>query len=147
MLVGWRSTTVNVNLKLDPEQDSILRAIPQLKDELQVNVELAYPGDFVPLPAGWEERSPLIERGRKLAFHHVNPYAQALAKLERNHGRDREDLRALVRSGLVKPHELRRYFAEIEPLLYRFPAIDAASFRSRAEAIEALAGSEDQPRM
>ena len=133
MLLGWRGTTIDVDLKLVPEQDAVLRAIPRLKDELQVNVELAAPGDFIPLPAGWEERSLLAEQGRTLAFYHFDPYAQALSKLERDHARDRDDVRALIRSGLVDPERLRLYFEEIEPLLYRFPAIDPPAFRERVE--------------
>jgi hypothetical protein len=133
VLLGWRRTTIDVDLKLVPEQDAVLRAIPGLKDELQVNVELAAPGDFIPLPGGWEERSLPAEQGGRLAFYHFDPYAQALSKLERDHARDRDDVRALIRSGLVEPERLRRYFEEIEPQLYRFPAIDPPAFRERVE--------------
>jgi hypothetical protein len=34
---------------LVPEQDDVLRAIPQLKDRLRINVELASPADFIPV--------------------------------------------------------------------------------------------------
>jgi len=138
VLLGWRPTTIDVDLKLVPEQDSVMRVIPRLKDELQVNVEFASPGDFIPLPAGWEERSLPAEQGRKLSFRHFDPYSQALAKLERDHARDREDLRALVRFSLVDPPRLRACFAEIEPLLYRFPAIDPPAFRARVEGARTL---------
>src|SRR2546422_10047243 len=53
VLLGWRGSTIDVDLKIEPEQDEVLRAIPELKDRLEVNVELASPGDFLPeLPAG-----------------------------------------------------------------------------------------------
>jgi hypothetical protein len=133
VLIGWRATTVDVDLKLVPDQDAVLRAIPRLKDELRINVELASPGDFIPLPDGWQERSPLVERRQRLAFRHFDPYSQALAKLERDHTRDRSDVLALVGSGLVDPERLWLYFREIEPALYRFPAIDPAFFRARVE--------------
>jgi hypothetical protein len=133
VLSGWRSTTVDVDMKLVPEQDSVLRAIPALKNELQLNVELASPGDFIPLPSGWEERSPLAERGRRLTFRHFDPYSQALAKLERNHARDRVDVCELIGSGFVEPERLWGYYREIEPQLYRFPAVDPEAFRARVE--------------
>jgi hypothetical protein len=133
VLLGWRPTTVDVDLKLLPDQDGVLRAIPRLKNELSVNVELASPGDFIPLPAGWEERSLPAEQGRKLGFYHFDPYSQALAKLERDHALDREDVRAFFASGLVEPARLLACFEEIEPLLYRFPAIDPPGFRARVE--------------
>jgi hypothetical protein len=116
-----------------PDQDAVLRAIPALKDELQINVELASPGDFIPLPAGWQERSPLVERRERITFRHFDPYSQALAKLERDHTRDRRDVEALVSSGLVDRERLWSYFREIEPALYRFPAIDPVAFRARVE--------------
>ena len=122
---------MDVDLKLEPEQEAVLRAVPRLKNELSVNVELASPGDFIPLPPGWEERSLPAERGTRLAFYHFDPYSQALAKLERDHARDRGDVAALLDSGLVERARLVRYFEEIEPELFRFPAIDPAGFRKR----------------
>ena len=62
MLLGWRETTIDVDIRLEPEDDAILRALPRLKDELRLNVELASPADFIPLPSGWQERSPFLYR-------------------------------------------------------------------------------------
>jgi hypothetical protein len=47
VLLGWRPTTLDVDIKLEPEQDEVLRAIPLIKEELAVNVELASPADFI----------------------------------------------------------------------------------------------------
>jgi len=63
----------------------LLREIPRLKEALNLNVELAAPSDFIPLPSGWEDRSPLIRKEGKLSFHHFDPVAQALSKIERGH--------------------------------------------------------------
>jgi hypothetical protein len=35
----------------------------------------------------------------------------------------------MLQRGLVDPRELRRRFEQIEPQLYRYPAIDPAAFR------------------
>ncbi len=43
VLLGWRPTTIDVDLKLIPEDEDLLRAIAQLKDSLGINVELAAP--------------------------------------------------------------------------------------------------------
>jgi len=133
VLLGWRGTTADLDIRLEPEQDSVLRALPALKESLRLNVELASPADFVPLPSGWEERSPFITREGKLAFRHFDLYAQALAKLERGHARDRADVRALLDRGLVDPSQLQEMFDEIRPELYRFPAIDARRFAAAVE--------------
>src|SRR5262245_59033635 len=37
VLLGWRETTVDVDLKLVPDQDRVLRAIPALKESLELN--------------------------------------------------------------------------------------------------------------
>ncbi len=133
VLCGWRAATVDVDLVLEPELDELLRELPLLKETLRINVELASPADFIPLPEGWRDRSPLIAREGRLVFRHFDPLSQALAKLERAHERDLEDVRQLIAAGMVEPDRLRAAFAEIEPHLYRFPAIDPRRFRARVE--------------
>jgi hypothetical protein len=76
----------------------------------------------------------LIPEG-KLAFHHFDPIAQALSKAERGHDQDRQDVRDLIASRLVDPAEARAQFEAIEPELYRFPAIDPATFRRAVEEL------------
>jgi hypothetical protein len=39
----------------------------------------------------------------------------------------------MVERGLVEPDRLRAAFDEIEPQLYRLPALDPADFRRRVE--------------
>lgn len=133
VLHGWRGSTVDIDIALEPERDDLLRALPRLKDELRVNVELASPGDFVPLPPGTDDRALFVAREGKVSFYHFDPYAQALAKLERGHAQDLEDVRALVEHRLVEPRRLRVLFDAIEPELFRYPAVDPAAFRRRVE--------------
>ena len=135
VLVGWRATTVDVDIKLVPDQDRLLRAIPALKESLNLNVELAAPDDFIPVPKTWLMRSPFISQEGRLAFHHFDFAAQALAKIERGHTQDLEDVREIIARGLVDLATLRRDFSEIEPELYRYPAIDPAAFRRALEAV------------
>lgn len=134
VLVGWRSTTIDIDLVIRPESDAMLRAIPALKERLHVNVELASPDQFIPVPAGWEERSPLVMRIGRVAVHHYDFCAQALAKIERGHARDLADVRAMQDRGLIEGAEVRAMFAEIEGDLYRFPAIDPPAFRRAVDA-------------
>jgi uncharacterized nucleotidyltransferase DUF6036 len=129
VLMGWRDSTIDVDLTLVPEHDALLRAIPALKESLQLNVELASPADFIPVPAGWEDRSPFIARLGPLSFHHYDLYAQALAKVERGHAQDVSDVHEMLRRGLVDPHQAREYFTRLEPELYRYPAVDPDVFR------------------
>jgi hypothetical protein len=137
VLHGWRESTIDVDIKVVPDSDDLLREIPRLKEQLNLNVELAARSDFIPVPAGWEERSPLIRREGKISFHHFDLVAQALAKAERGHEQDRLDVRQMIATGLVDPADAIAQFEAIETELYRFPAIDPASFR---ESVEELFG-------
>lgn len=134
VLLGWRSTTIDADILLAPDSDAVLRAIPRLKEDLRLNVELASPADFIPELPGWRERSPFIRREGRLAFHHYDFYAQALSKIERGHAQDVSDVREMLARGLVEPDRLRALFGEIEPRLHRYPAIDPPSFRRAVEA-------------
>ena len=138
ILLGFRASTVDIDLKLIPDSDEILRAIPRLKDELRVNVELAAPDQFIPPLPGWQERSRFIRQEGPLSLYHYDFYAQALAKLQRGHEKDLADARAFVEAGLVEPGRLRELFEAIEPDLYRYPAIDPRAFR---RSVEQFAGS------
>ena len=137
VLSGWRDSTIDVDVKLVPDDDTLMRAIPALKDSLQLNVELAAPDDFIPVPDGWPERSPFIAQEGPLTFHHFDLVAQALAKIERGHAQDREDVREMMRRGLVDAARLRAAFDVIQPRLYRYPAVDPASFRLALEDLVA----------
>jgi len=135
VLQGWRASTIDIDIKVIPDSDELLREIPRLKEQLNINVELAAPSDFIPVPAGWEERSPLIRRVGMVSFHHFDPIAQALSKAERGHEQDLRDIEDLIASGLVDPADARAQFDSMEPELYRFPAIDPASFRRSVEQL------------
>lgn len=133
VLVGWRATTIDVDLVMRPEDDTLLRAIPELKEALQLNVELASPLDFIPVPPGWEDRGTFVAQSGSVGFFHFDLYAQALAKVERGHRQDQTDVQEMISRGLVDRRRALEYFARIEPQLYRFPAIDGPTFRRAVE--------------
>lgn len=140
VLLGWRASTLDVDLKLVPEDDVVMRAIAVLKERLSINIKLAAPIDFIPVRSGWEDRSPFIGQEGHLSFHHFDLAAQALAKIERGHVRDIEDVAEMLKRGLVQPVVLRETFVVIEPQLYKYPALDARGFRRALE--QALAANE-----
>lgn len=134
VLLGWRETTVDADVLIVPERDAVYRALPRLKEELQLNVEIASPAHFIPELPGWRERCLFIARVGSVSYHHYDPYAQALAKLERGHTKDLTDVEQLVARGHVEPGRLKELFKAIEPALHRYPAVDPPSFRRRLEA-------------
>ena len=133
VLLGWRSSTIDVDLTMVPENDTLLRAVPSLKEDLEMNVELAAPSHFIPEVPGWAERSLLIAREGRISFYHYDLYSQALSKIERRHTQDRADVAAMLDRDLIEPDKLRDLFKAIEPGMYRYPAIDPPSFRRALE--------------
>ena len=133
VLLGWRATTVDVDIKLDPEPAGAFEAIAELKDALDINVELAAPDQFIPPLPGWRERSPFVERRGRVSFHHYDFYAQALSKIERGHAQDLQDVAALHRLELIEPDELLRLFEAIADQLVRYPALDPSTVRRQVE--------------
>ncbi len=129
VLEGWRPSTIDVDIRVEPDRDALLREIPRIKEELQINVELASPSDFIPELPGWKERSREFAREGDVRFLHYDFYAQALSKIERGHAQDLADAREMVRRGLVEPARLLELFEAIVPALYRYPALDAGAFR------------------
>lgn len=137
ILLQWRPSTIDVDLRLDPDQDAVLRAIADLKDALDINIELAAPSDFIPELPGWRDRSLFIAREGLLDFFHYDFYAQCLSKIERGHATDAGDVQSMLVNGLVDRARLAELFAAIEPHLYRYPAIDVAAFRRRVNEVVA----------
>ena len=137
VLMGWRETTIDIDLRFVPDHDELYRELPHLKESLGINIELASPSDFIPQLPGWEDRSRFITREGKLDFFHYDAYSQALSKIERGHQQDLIDVEAMFASGLVSKEKLYELFKAIETELYRYPAIDPRSF---SEAVKLATG-------
>lgn len=139
VLFGWRRTTVDVDIRMVPDRDELLRAIPALKEDLDLNVELASPPDFIPALPGWEDRSVHIAREGRVDWFHFDPYSQALSKIERGHAQDLRDVKSMAKAGLIDPKELSRHFERIRSELHRYPALDEASFAEKVrKAVDQL---------
>lgn len=135
VLVGWRASTRDVDVLLEGDEDALLRAIADLKDRMDVNIELASPIDFLPAPDNWRERAVSVGRFGALDVLHVPFSLQALAKLQRGFDQDLEDVRAMLGRGLTTKAQIASLLADVEALLYRFPAV---SERRLAAAVAAL---------
>ena len=133
VLLGWRASTIDVDIHIVPDDDRLLRALPDLKEDLEMNVELACPSHFIPKLPGWPERSLFIAQQGKLSFYHYDLYAQALAKIERGHALDVTDVEEMFRRGFIEPIQLKSLFEAIVPQLYRYPAIDPPAYRRAVE--------------
>jgi len=112
-----------VDLKFLPEDDQVLRAIPELKNRLRVNCELASPAEFIPVDPGGKSAGSFIVQLRRLSFYHFDLYAQALAKVNAGMPRTWPMSKPWCTENSSSRLAAREYFTRIEPALYRFPAI------------------------
>lgn len=143
-MMKWREMTVDIDLSFRPELDELFRALPDLKEKLSINIELASPADFIPQLPGWEERSLHICREGKVDFYHYDPYSQALSKIERGHEQDLSDVRAMLRDLLIEREKLLSLFEDIEPQLYKYPAINPSTFAKAVARFVEINDSVDQ---
>ena len=144
VIKGWRESTVDVDLKLDPEPPGVFEAIARAKDAMDINVELAAPDEFIPALPDWQARSHFITRHGAVGFFHYDFYAQALAKIERGHELDRRDVFAMYDLRLIDPDRLAAFLESIEPGLLRYPAIDPQVFRAKVDAVAAALREADR---
>lgn len=133
LLIGWRNSTIDVDMRLDPEPPGIFQAIAFLKQELNINIELASPQDFLPPLPGWRERSVFIGKQGQISFYHYDFTAQALSKLSRGFDRDIQDVQAMYEHKLFSLRALRDGFEAIAPELIRFPSLNPDVLRSKVE--------------
>ena len=135
LLIGWRSSTVNIDIRLDPEPPGIFQAIAKIKRDLNINIELASPQDFLPPLPGWRDRSIFIGKKGQISFYHYDFTAQALSKLSRGYNRDIRDVLAMYKQNLFSLEELGTAFEAIEPELIRFPALDSDDLRRKIRSL------------
>lgn len=135
VLEGWRDSTVDIDVRFEPDSDAALSRIRDLKEELEINVELASPLDFLPALDGWRERSHFRFREGNLEVFDFDLYSQALSKLERGFELDLNDVGHMVSSGQVDPHELLRLLEDIEAETFRFPSVNPKRLRASVESL------------
>jgi hypothetical protein len=144
LLLDIREQTVDIDIKIDPEPAGTFEAIAAIKRDLDLNIELASPDDFIPAPPEWRAFAVPIETVGEVSFFHYDFVMQALAKLERGYSQDLSDVASLVKGGHITLQQLRERFLQIEGLLIRYPAIDTQEFRAKVRAFLAtLPGGEN----
>lgn len=141
VLRGWRGATVDVDFTAEPESRALFEALPELKRTLDLSTEIVSPAQFVPELPGWRERSHWIGTFGALQVYHYDFTSQLLAKIERGHAQDLQDVAHMLDEGLVDPVAALAQFEQTAPDLVRYPAIDPDAYR--AKVLAALAGVEE----
>lgn len=135
-----QSLDIDIHYEVDDEHEAeFAQVVRRLKEELQINVEQASPGDFIPLPAGWKERAKHVGRFGQVDVFHFDLYSTALSKIERGREGDFQDVLALLRSGQIEMAMLRQAFDNIMPRVERESLKrNPERFRRNFAALEAM---------
>jgi len=111
-----QSLDIDISYEVADEDDAeFARVLRGLKEDMQINVELASPGDFIPLPAGWKERAKHVGRFGQVDVFHFDLYSTALSKIERGREGDFQDVLAMLQGGQIRFDELRQAYENILP--------------------------------
>ncbi len=134
VLHGWRPMTADIDVKCLSAID-LGPMLSEIKQRLNINIELASPDQFIPPLPDWEHRSLFIQREGCTDFFHYDLYSQALAKLERGFERDMSDDAAMISDGKVERPRLLELFVAIRGSLDQYPALDPPSFEQAVRRV------------
>ena len=103
--LGLRAATLDIDYDADADDPTALaeleQAIRTLKNELDVNVEPASPGDFLPVSPNVHARSRYIGRFGSVSAYYYHLPSLVIAKAARAFEQDLDDAEQLLRTGEV----------------------------------------------
>jgi hypothetical protein len=130
--------TQDIDIQVSGENEGeLIVAIQQLIQQMQINIEFASPGDFIPLPSQWEMHAQYVGRYGGVDVFYFDFYSIALSKIERGNNRDIADVKLLVKQGIVSLDELDVAYQEVLSQLGqgRYPRITPQRFSERYSAV------------
>jgi hypothetical protein len=149
---GFRPRTLDIDYRIEltaGDDTQFIQALRATQRVVHLNVEPAFPGDFIPLPAGWRERSRFLVQEGGLAVYAFDPLSTALAKIERGQERDIDDVLALCRTGVLGVDQIAQAFEEIAPRIETeaLPRITELDFRRKVVAFTVKARATLTPQL
>lgn len=136
--------TLDIDIQITSDPTNLMAHIAQLKQKMNMNIEFASPGDFLPLPTQWEARSAFIKRYGQVDVFYFDWYSIALSKTQRANRQDIIDARLLVRQGYVDVTELDRLCQDVlqkigtPPYDRQFPNLSQPQFLQRYQTARGL---------
>lgn len=119
-IAAFLQHTLDVDLVIEVSADGhseLIRVLQEIRLALDINIEEASPGDFIPLPAGFSDRHVFIGRYGQVEAFHFDWYCTALSKIERGRQQDLADVIALLSHHRIDWIRLEGMYREILPLM------------------------------
>lgn len=132
---------VTLDIDVQVVSGDMLQVIDQMKQKLNINIKIASPKDFMPVPNQWEAMSQYVGRYGQTEVFYFDFYSIALSKIDRANTRDLQDVQLLVQRGIITLHELDIAFQDVLAQAQtsqgraRYPRFDPNVFAARYQAI------------
>lgn len=136
--------TLDIDIQITVDPGNLTAQIAHLKHKMNINIEFASPGDFIPLPTQWEARSAFIQRYDQVDVFYFDWYSIALSKMQRANRQDVVDVQLLVRHEFVEVTELDRLCQDVSHKIGRppydrlLPNLSQPQFSRRYQAVRQL---------
>lgn len=136
--------TLDIDIQITIDPTNLTAQIVQLKQKMNINIEFASPGDFIPLPPQWETRSEFIKRYDQVDTFYFDWYSIALSKMERANRQDVVDVQLLVRQGFIDVKELDVLYQNVLGKIGRppydklLPNLSQGQFSQRYQSVRQL---------
>ena len=124
--MGTRAgATMNVEVVLDEAgQDEMLGAMQMVVDHMQIRIELAAPGDLIPLPAQCMTQARYVGRYGSVDVFYFDFYSLALSKIARGADRDLMDVKLLLQQKVITLEGLDATCREVLPRIGNPPHLN-----------------------
>jgi len=144
LLAAGKTSTFDIDVQFQTENQhhpEFIRCLRTVSRELGIPVELASPEQFIPLPAGFQDRRQFVGRYGSLDVFHFDFYSIALAKVHRGNEKDFDDVVRMVQTSLISVIALESYLEQILPEYESYqPSADPATFRRKFELLKEKLG-------
>ena len=132
---GTSATTQDIDIEV--ASGDMYEVINQLKQQLQINVEFASPGDFIPLPRDWQSLSRYAGRYGSIDVFYFDFYSIALSKIDRGNSRDLQDVALLLQKQAITLQELDSAAQEVAAQMGKgsYKRLDPNAFLTRYQTI------------
>ncbi len=118
-------STLDIDVVIETtNEDEMVTAIRRIVEQLQINVEFASPGDFIPLPSQWMTQARFVGRYGSVDVFYFDFYSLALSKIARGNDRDLIDVKLLVQQKIITLEGLDAAYSEVLPRMGKRPYIN-----------------------
>jgi len=129
------------DIDVEVTDGDMLLTIDHLKNRLHLNIEIASPKDFIPVPSQWEAMSQYVGRYGNTEVFYFDFYSVALSKIDRGTTRDLQDVQLLVQQRAIDLSTLDVAFQDVMGQVQtpqgrmRYPRFDPTAFAARYQII------------